>query len=119
MINLKRVRWLEELELIRIFVFVSTRPDTMVSIEGVEMTQNQWVYSQVMRFIRPERVALFNRFYSRLNDPTLEFGLPKQLDNYWVLEFLNKPPKFVITEATVFHHFVPKRTQPTVKKNID
>ena len=54
------------------------------------MTQNQWFYSKVMKYILPERVALFNRFYSRLNDPTLELGLPKQPDNYWVLEFLSK-----------------------------
>ena len=57
------------------------------------MTQNQWVDSKVMKYIRPERVALVNHFYSRLNDPTWELGLPKEPDNYWSLEFLSEPPK--------------------------
>ena len=114
-IDLQRIRWHEELGQVGLFTFIPTkRPDTWITRFGKRMTQNQWVYSQVMRYLRPERVALFNRFYSRLNDPTSELGLPQQPDNYWILEFLEEPPKFVIKEATVFHHFGPKRTQPIV-----
>lgn len=69
------------------------------------MTQNQWVYSEVVKYIRPERIALFDRFHSKLNDPTWKRGLPKQSDEYWILEFVKEPPKFVIKDVKEFHHF--------------
>ena len=74
------------------------------------MTQNQWVYSKVVKYIRPERISLFNRFGSRLHDPTWELGLPKQPAKYWVLGSMEEPPRFVIKDAKEFHHFTP-RTQ--------
>lgn len=105
-VNLQRIRWLEELDQVGLFSFVPTkRPDTWTTRFGKKMTQNEWVYSEVIKYIPPKRIALFDRFGSRLNDPAWELGLPKQPDQYWMLELLDEPPKFVVKDAKEFHHF--------------
>ena len=105
-IDLQRIRWFEELGQVGLFTFIPTkRPDSWVTRNGVRMTQNQWVYNEVIKYIRPERIALFDRFCSRLSDHTWELGLPKQPDNYWILEFMSEPPIFVIKDAREFHHY--------------
>lgn len=106
-VDLQRIRWVEKLDQVGLFTFIPTtkRPDTWMTRHGKQMTQNQWMYGEVIKYIHPERIALFNRFGSRLNDPTQELGLPKQPDKYWILEFMNEPPKFVVKDTKEFHHF--------------
>ena len=102
-INFNRVRWLEDLKLIRIFVFVPTRPDTMVSIDGVEMTQNQWVYHEVWKILAADRLILLNRLFSVLNNPQSPLGLPAMPLMYKFLEVSEEPPRFTEMEARAFH----------------
>lgn len=43
--DLRRIRWYKMLKLVRLFVFIPSRNvDTWVTIDGVRMTQNHWIY---------------------------------------------------------------------------
>ena len=102
-IDLRRLRWYEELGLVRLYMFLPTKADMMVTINGERMTQNQWVYCEVVKVVATDRVALFNRYFSRLNDPEFKYGLPKLPDTYRILENLTVPFQWIEKEATEFH----------------
>ena len=107
-VDLQRIRWFEELGQVGLFCFIPTkRPDAWVIKDGKRMTQNQWIYGEVTKYIRPERIDLFNRFRIKLSDPTWELGLPKLPDKYWILEPSGNPPSFTLKDAMEFHHFKP------------
>lgn len=53
--------------------------------------QNQLIYREVKKIIPIDRIALFNRYFSRLNDPEFQYGLPKFPDTYRILENLTVP----------------------------
>ena len=108
-VDLQRLRWFEELVgQVGLFCFIPTkRPDAWVIRNGKRMTQNQWVYSEVIKYIRPERIDLFNRFRTKLSDPTWDLGLSKMPEQYWILEPKREPPSFTLKDAKEFHHFKP------------
>lgn len=62
------------------------RVDTRVTIQGERITQNQWVYTEVTKVIATDRIAMFKRYNSRLNDLMREFALSKQPTTYRILE---------------------------------
>ena len=70
--DLRRLRWFKELGQVCLYVFLLMRVDKMVTIGGVRMTQNKWIYHEVTRIIFANRIALFDRYYSRLSDPDFE-----------------------------------------------
>ena len=62
-IDLKRIRWLEELKLVQLIIFFSNkRMDRMVTYKGEQMTTNQWVYKAVREILPAERIAVWDRF---------------------------------------------------------
>ena len=85
-------------------MFLPTQVDTMVTIGGIlRMTQNQWIYREVTKVVSADRVALFDRYYSRLNDLEFEYGLPRLPDTYRILENLTIPFQWIDMEAIKFH----------------
>ena len=75
-LDLQRVRWIEELRLVRLFCFFGTHASTTVTIDGLVMSQNRWVYDQVTRVIPADRVAVMDR-RSSLSGSGATFGLPQ------------------------------------------
>ena len=75
----------------------------MVTIGGVSMTQNQLIYRKVTRIVSINRIALFDRYYSRLSDPDFEYGLPRLPDTYRILENLTVPFQSIDMEGMKFH----------------
>ena len=63
--------------MVRIYHFIPTRPTTMVTVNGVKMTKDQWVYSEVHKILDADRIILSNRYHSPLSDPNSPIGLPK------------------------------------------
>ena len=93
----------EELGQVRLYMFLPTRDDKMVTINGERMSQNQWIYREVVKIVSFDRVALFDRYSSRLIEPEFEFSLPSLPDAYRILENLTKPFQWIEMEATRFH----------------
>lgn len=102
-IDLRRLRWFEELGQVRLYMFLPTRVDKMVTIGGMRMTQNQWIYREVTRIVSTNGIALFDRYYSRLSDPDFEYGLPRLPDTYRILENLTVSFQWIDMEAIKFH----------------
>ena len=98
--DLHRLRWFEELGQVRLYVFLPMRVDKMVMIGGMRMMQNQWIYREVTR-ISVNRIALFDRYYSRFSDPDFEYGLPRLPDR--ILENLTVHFQWFDMEAMKFH----------------
>ena len=101
--DLRRLRWFEELGQVHLYVFLPTRVDKMVTIGGVRMTQNQWIYREVTRIVFVNRIALFDRYYSRLSDLEFEYGLSRLPDTYRILENLIVPFQWIEMKAIKFH----------------
>lgn len=75
----------------------------MVTINGERMSQNQWIYREVVKIVSADRVALSDRYFSRLIDPKFEFSLPSLPNTYRILENLTEPFQWIEMEATRFH----------------
>ena len=101
--DLRRLRWFEELGQVRLYMFLPTLDDKMVTINGERMSQNQWIYCEVVKVVSADRIALSDRYSSRLIDPDFEFSLPKFPDTYKILENLTIPFEWIEMEATRFH----------------
>ena len=95
--DLRKLRWFEELGQVCLYMFLPTRVDMMVTINGVRMTQNQWIYREVTRVVSADRVALFNRYYSRLSDPEFEYGRTKNMGKY----MSTKTSKYQIKHSSI------------------
>ena len=103
--DLRRLMWHEELKIPRIYIFVPTRLDAMVTIGGIRMTQNQWVYREVRRVLDADRIALDNRNCSILNNPQSPLGLPAMLEVYRIMHSTEEPPVYRELAAYKFHSF--------------
>ena len=102
-IDLKRIKWLEELKLVQLFIFFpDKRMDTMVPIGGKLITTNQWIYMAVRDILPAKRIAVWNRFQSILGDPKSPLGLPVLSDKYLELNIRAEPPEFSEIEAVDF-----------------
>ena len=65
--------------------------------------QNPWIYHEVMKIVLIDRIAMFNRYFSKLNDPESKYNLPKLPDTYRILENLTVPFRYIEMKATRFH----------------
>ena len=97
--DLERIRYYEELKLVRLFSFWGTRSKTMVTIGGRTITQDRWVYDEVVKVVGPERVAIMPR---GANFSREDMGLPEGPRTYRILEQLAVPPRFVEKDASEF-----------------
>ena len=99
-IDLKRVRWLEELKLVQLFIFFpDKRMDTMVTYG---LTTNQWVYKAMREVLLAKRIAIWDRYQSKLGNPQSPLGLPGLPDKYLELDIRAKPPVYSEIEAKEF-----------------
>lgn len=102
-INLRRLKWFEELKLVRLYVFLPTHVKAMVTIDGVEKTQNQWIYSEVLKTIEADRIVVESRFRNVLGNPLSQWGLPELPEDYLILDNTKEPPEFFKKNAREFH----------------
>lgn len=105
-IDLRRIKWAEELKLVRLFCFHGTKPNSKVIINGKTITQNRWVYDKVVDVIPADRLAVINR-RSPFPGYGVTHGLPILPHFYWVLETLAKPPYLKNLRASDFHGYDP------------
>ena len=71
-IDLKRIRWLEELKLVQLFIFFSDkRMENMTTYKGEWMTTNQWIYKAVREVLQANRIAVWEHFQGRLGNLNL------------------------------------------------
>ena len=110
-LDLQRVRWIEELRLVYLFCFFGTHSSTPITIDGLVMSQNRWVYDQVTRVIPADRVAVMDR-RSSLFGSGATFGLPQVPDVYKILEPLAVHPYFQYIPASVFHGYTKAKYTP-------
>ena len=61
--DLRRLHWFEELGQVRLYMFLPTRDDKMVTINGERMSQNQWIYREVVKIVLADRVTLLKIVY--------------------------------------------------------
>ena len=98
--DLWRLKWANSLNIISIFKFWPTDPTKKIFKNGEEISQNRWVYDQVLTILAQDRVAVFGR-RDELNPITRAFPtLPRV---YRMLEPSNNPPTFKKTKACEFH----------------
>ena len=70
------------------------------------MTQNQWIYREVLKSIPANRVALWDRYIGRLSDPMFIHGLPLLPEVYRMCETMESPPRDVDVTARFFHNYI-------------
>ena len=105
--DLRRLKWYDMLKLVRLFIFVPTnRVSVPVTIDGESMTQNQWIYREVLKALPANRVALWNREISRLSDPNYFHGLPALPEVYRMCETMESPPRYFGVTARHFHNYI-------------
>lgn len=110
-LDLQRVRWIEELRLVRMFCFIGTRPSSLVTINGRTMTQNRWVYEQVVSIIPADRVAVLDRTTPN-SGIGATYGLPDLPHVYRALNTLSSTPYFVPIAACDFHGYIEEDYTP-------
>ena len=85
-VNVKRIKFLERLRVVRLFLFVGTpKLKTYITVEDKEVLQNRWVYDQVIQVIPADRVLVTK------NDAE---GLPPLPRDYRMLDTATDPPYF-------------------------
>lgn len=106
-LDLRRIRWVEELRLVQLFVFYGTSPTTMVTIDGREMTQNRWVYEEVTKVLSIDRVAVNGRLTAS-SGTGATYGLPELPRVYRTLNPLEAYPTYSLIYASEFHGYEPE-----------
>lgn len=87
-VNLRRLKLLEQLRVVPLFIFQATREkDLHVMIEGKIVLQNQWVYDKVVKVIPVDRAMVF------IED---RMGFLAMLENHRELEVMRKPTYYHI-----------------------
>ena len=103
-LDLQRIRWVEELRLVRLFCFFETHPDSTVVINGSILFQNRWMYDLVASVIPIDRIAVMGRGTS-FSNPENTLGLPQLPNVYRTLEVFSPVPYYVYTPAHEFHGY--------------
>ena len=98
--DLRRLKWANSLNIIEIFKFWPTDPTSKIVKNGKKISQNRWVYDQVLTILPSDRIAVFGRRHE-LNRITK--ALPALPRVYRMLEPSNNPPTFKKTKACEFH----------------
>ena len=84
-INIKRIRLLERLKVIRLFVFRGVEPETFITQNGVQVQQNRWVYDRILTVIPAERILVLRKEME---------GLPTVPKDYRLLNTRENPPSY-------------------------
>ena len=103
-LDLERIRWVEELRLVRLFCFFKTHPGSTVAINGSILSQNRWVYELVSGIIPIDRIAVMGRGISSTNHSS-SLSLPQLPYVYRTLEVFSPVPYYVYTPAHEFHGY--------------
>ena len=105
-LDLRRIRWIEELRLVQLFIFNGVSPTTMVNIAGRVITQNRWVYEEVAKVIPADRIAVSGRRTSS-SGTGATYGLPQLPQVYSTLNPLEAHPTYTYLYASEFHGYEP------------
>lgn len=84
-INIKRIRLLERLKVIRLYVFRGVEPETFITQNGVQVQQNRWVYDRVLTVIPADRILVLRKDME---------GLPTVPKDYRLLNTRENPPSY-------------------------
>ena len=84
-VNLKRVQLLERLRVIRLFTFRAVSQDTFIVRNDVRVSQNRWVYEQILKVLPADRVMVLWKDRE---------GLPKIPRDYRWLHPMENPPYY-------------------------
>ena len=84
-IDLKRVRLLERLRIVRLFVFRGVAPKTFITRDGVQVSQNRWVYDKALTVLPADRVMVLAKDQE---------GLPAIPKDYRWLNTRENPPSY-------------------------
>ena len=57
----RRCKWADELKIVHLFIFWSSLPGTLVTVNGQQELRNKWVYEAVTRKISPKRISVPGR----------------------------------------------------------
>lgn len=98
--DLRRLKWAESLKIISIFKFWPTDPSQKLIKDGKEVSQNRWVYEQVLKVLPKNRIAVAGR-RAKLTPITRDFPILPRV--YHVLEISNYPPTFKKVKACIYH----------------
>lgn len=79
------------------------QPHAWVTVDGVRMTQNQWIYREVRQVLDANRISLYKYYFSILNNPQSKLGLPAMLKTYRILQTEEEPPRFTEVVARSYH----------------
>ena len=102
-VDLKRIRWLEELKLVQLFIFFpDRRMDNMTTYKGERMTTNQWIYKAAREVLPANRIAVFGRFEGNLGNPDSPLGLSDLPAKYLELDIRAEPPTYYEFDAEDF-----------------
>ena len=96
--NLRRIKWTEELKMVRYFLF---RPIVSRYFGGRELTWNREIYDKIAAIIPTDRIIVHGR--QQETDNGDNFGLPKLPHTYRILECLEDPPFFKKLPASEYH----------------
>ena len=103
-LDLQRIRWVEELCLVRLFCFFKSHPGSTVVINGSILFQNRWMYDLVAGVIPIDRIAVMGRGTS-FSNPESTLGLPQLPDVYRTLEVFSPVPYYVYTPTHEFYGY--------------
>ena len=103
-LDLQRIRWVEELRLVRLFCFFETHSGSTVVINGSILFQNRWMYDLVASVIPIDKIAVMGRGTSSTN-PSSALSLPQLPYVYRILEVFSPVPYYVYTPAHEFHGY--------------
>ena len=76
--------------------------DNMTTYKGERMTTNQWIYKAAREVLPANRIAVWERFQSRLGNPDSPLGLPDLPAKYLELDIRTEPPAYYEFEAEEF-----------------
>ncbi len=103
-VDLRRVKWTEELKMVRYFSFYPHIPRAEVHRNGQTYNWNRWVYDQVVAVIPADRVIVQGRSGPK-SGKGATFALPQLPDTYRILENLSEPPFFKEKSAAEYHGY--------------
>lgn len=100
--DLCRLRWVDKLQLVRIFTIHPTNPSLTKTIGDKTISVNRWVYELVTSIVSPKRVAVSDR-RGYLNAVTRD--LPTLPNVYHILEPHENPPRIKKIKACNYHRY--------------
>ena len=73
--NLKRIKWMEDLKIVKLFVFVEAHVNSTLHVNGRTVKLNAYVYEEVTKVIPADRIKVIGRYeengYQRKGYPPL------------------------------------------------